>query len=94
MSQVFNGEKMLLELPLPPADRVDGEIYFVDELLQDASGDYFVDELLQDASGDYFVSECFFLALYMLTSDTADKQLYVLGHAVQQTEVNLFFACF
>jgi hypothetical protein len=81
MSQVFNGEKMLLELPLPPADRVDGEIYFMDELLQ-------------DASGDYFVPERFFLALYMLTSDTADKQLYVLGRAVQQTEVNLFFACF
>ncbi|KAG2125254.1 hypothetical protein BD769DRAFT_1388530 [Suillus cothurnatus] len=73
MSQVFNGEKMLLELPLPPADRVDGEIYFVDELLQ-------------DASEDYFVPEHFFLALYMSTSDTADKQLYVLGRAVQQTE--------
>ncbi|KAG2079913.1 uncharacterized protein F5147DRAFT_784669 [Suillus discolor] len=44
MSQVFNGEKMLFELPSPPAAKVDGEIYFVNELLQDASGDYFIPE--------------------------------------------------
>jgi len=44
MSQVFNGEKMLFELPSPPAAKVDGEIYFVNELLQDSSGDYFIPE--------------------------------------------------
>jgi hypothetical protein len=37
MSEVFNGEKMLFELPLPPAAKVDGEIYFVNELLQDVT---------------------------------------------------------
>ncbi|KAG2099140.1 hypothetical protein BD769DRAFT_1631222 [Suillus cothurnatus] len=42
MSEVFNGEKMLFELPSPPAAKVDGEIYFVNELLQDSSGDYFL----------------------------------------------------
>ncbi|KAG1866336.1 hypothetical protein C8R48DRAFT_672094 [Suillus tomentosus] len=30
MSQVFNGKKMLLDLPSPPAARVDGIIYFTD----------------------------------------------------------------
>ncbi|KAG2147895.1 uncharacterized protein EDB93DRAFT_1059045, partial [Suillus bovinus] len=34
MSQVFNGMKMLLDLPSPPAVWVDGTIYFVNELLQ------------------------------------------------------------
>ncbi|KAG1786007.1 uncharacterized protein HD556DRAFT_1508321 [Suillus plorans] len=32
MLQVFNGEKMLFELPSPPAAKVDGKIYFVNEL--------------------------------------------------------------
>ncbi|KAG1735638.1 uncharacterized protein EDB91DRAFT_1250472 [Suillus paluster] len=44
MSQVFNGDKMMFELPSPPAAKVDGEIYFVNELLQDVSGDYFIPE--------------------------------------------------
>ncbi|KAG1723899.1 hypothetical protein EDB19DRAFT_1915867 [Suillus lakei] len=68
MSQVFNGEKMLFELPSPPAAKVDGEIYFVNELLQ-------------DASGDYFIPERFFLASYSSTNDGADKQLHALGRA-------------
>ncbi|KAG1724952.1 uncharacterized protein EDB91DRAFT_1255004 [Suillus paluster] len=57
MLQVFNGEKMLFELPSPPAVKVDGEIYFVNELLQ-------------DALGDYFIPKCFFLASYMSTNDS------------------------
>ncbi|KAG2094609.1 uncharacterized protein F5147DRAFT_747791 [Suillus discolor] len=48
MSQVFNGMKMLLDLPSPPAVRVDGTIYFVNELLQ-------------ESSKAYFIPECFFL---------------------------------
>ncbi|KAG2129941.1 hypothetical protein DEU56DRAFT_692012, partial [Suillus clintonianus] len=44
MSQVFHGHKMLLELPSPPAARVDGKIYFVNELLQERSGAFFVPE--------------------------------------------------
>ncbi|KAG2051958.1 hypothetical protein BDR06DRAFT_1009890 [Suillus hirtellus] len=70
MLQVFNGEKMLFELPSPPAAKVDGEIYFMNELLQ-------------DASGDYFIPERFFLASYMSMNDGTDKQLHVLGCAVQ-----------
>ncbi|KAG2146590.1 uncharacterized protein EDB93DRAFT_1085956 [Suillus bovinus] len=73
MSQVFNREKMLFERPSPPAAKVNGEIYFVNELLQ-------------DASGDYFIPECFFLVLYTSTGDNSDKQLYALGHTVQRTE--------
>ncbi|KAG2156935.1 uncharacterized protein EDB93DRAFT_1247115 [Suillus bovinus] len=75
MSQVFNGEKMLFELPSPPAAKVNGEIYFIKELLQ-------------DSSGDYFIPEHFFFASYASepTSDTADKLLYALGRAVQRTE--------
>jgi hypothetical protein len=74
MSEVFNGEKMLFELPSPPAAKVDGEIYFVNELLQ-------------DSSGDYFLPQRFFFASYGLSSDTADKLLHALGRAVQRTEV-------
>ncbi|KAG1833932.1 hypothetical protein EV424DRAFT_1310764 [Suillus variegatus] len=81
MSQVFNGEKMLFELPSPPAAKVDGEIYFVNELLQ-------------DASGDYFIPKRFFLVSYSSTNDGADKQLHALGRAVQQTEASPFFAYF
>ncbi|KAG2096509.1 uncharacterized protein F5147DRAFT_778302 [Suillus discolor] len=47
---------------------------------------YFVNELLQDASGDYFIPEHFFLVSYTSTGDNTDKQLYALGCTVQQTE--------
>ncbi|KAG2120425.1 uncharacterized protein F5147DRAFT_562462 [Suillus discolor] len=73
MSQVFNGEKMLFELPSPPAAKVDGEIYFVNELLQ-------------DSLKDYFIPECFFFASYTSTSNTAEKVLHALGRAAQRTE--------
>jgi hypothetical protein len=47
MSQVHHGEKMLLDTPASiatPAVRVDGKIYFVDELLQCSTGLYFIPE--------------------------------------------------
>ncbi|KAG1837184.1 hypothetical protein DFJ58DRAFT_669093 [Suillus subalutaceus] len=50
MSQVFNGKKMLLDLPSPPVARVDGMIYFTGELLQDDSGGYLIPEHFFDAS--------------------------------------------
>lgn len=78
MSEVFNGEKILFELPSPPAAKVDGEIYFVNELLQ-------------DISGNYFLPDCFFLASYGSSSDTVDKVLHALGRAVQRTEVTSSF---
>jgi len=70
MSQVFNGEKMLFELPLPPAAKVNREVYFVNELLQ-------------DSSGDYFIPKWFFIASYASMGDTADKLLHALGRTVQ-----------
>lgn len=82
MSQVFHGEKMLLELPSPPAARVDGKIYFVNELLQ-------------EHSGAYFVPERFFNASYA-PSNPGDSQdpcqqkeleLYAMGRGVQYTDV-------
>jgi len=83
MSQVFNGQKMLLDVPSPPAVRVDGTIYFTNELLQ-------------ECSGDYFIPERFFLAPSSDSagSDTAEhhnsvtKVLYALGRAVERTEVH------
>ncbi|KAI6017434.1 hypothetical protein EDC04DRAFT_2549277, partial [Pisolithus marmoratus] len=44
MSQVFQSEKLLHKLPSPPAIQVDGTVYFMDELLQECSGDYFFPE--------------------------------------------------
>ncbi|KAF8417184.1 hypothetical protein L210DRAFT_3616068 [Boletus edulis BED1] len=79
MSQVFHGEKLLRELPSPPAARVDGTIYFVDELLQ-------------DSSGGYFVPERFFLAMSDVALGGAThgmerrKELYALGRSVERTD--------
>ncbi|KAF8840947.1 hypothetical protein BDN67DRAFT_1048545, partial [Paxillus ammoniavirescens] len=78
MSQVFHGEKMLHELPSPPAVRVDGNIYYVDELLQ-------------DSSGGYFIPERFFLALPRVALGSSEgradtKELFALGRAAERTE--------
>ncbi|KAG1824214.1 hypothetical protein EV424DRAFT_1320857, partial [Suillus variegatus] len=79
MSQVFNGQKMLLELPSPPAARVDGKIYFVNELLQ-------------ECSGGFFVPERFFTASYAPVNgrDSQDScqenKTYAMGRAVQYTD--------
>ncbi|KAG1728357.1 hypothetical protein EDD22DRAFT_742551, partial [Suillus occidentalis] len=82
MSQVFNGQKMLFDLPSPPAARVDGTVYFTDELLQDTSGDYFIPERffyasppvdLDDDNGESH-------------ENSVTKPLYALGRAVKRTE--------
>lgn len=85
MSQVFHGEKLLHELPSPPAIRVNGTIYFVDELLQ-------------ESSAGYFIPERFFLAAANVASATSNvmegtKELYALGRAVERTEVSLMLYC-
>lgn len=80
ISQVFHGEKLLHELPSPPTARVNGTIYFVDELLQ-------------DSSGDYFIPERFFLATPNIPLDGTThgmerrKELYALGRSVERTDV-------
>ncbi|KAG2752138.1 hypothetical protein P692DRAFT_201687974, partial [Suillus brevipes Sb2] len=79
MTQVFNGTKMLLDLPSPPAVRVDGTIYFVNELLK-------------DSSGAYFIPERFFLGSPSVEggvegSEQSDgKILYALGRAAEPTD--------
>ncbi|KAG1879856.1 hypothetical protein F4604DRAFT_1923063 [Suillus subluteus] len=79
MSQVFNSTKMLLDLPSPPAVRVDGTIYFVNELLQ-------------ESSKAYFIPEHFFLGLCPPTDEVEPgaqsnaKIQYALGRAVQWTD--------
>ena len=86
MSQVFNGEKMLLELPSPPAAQVDGNVYFVGELLQ-------------ESSGGYFIPERFFLSSPLDTSTvvpespseqtpTGTKELFALGWSAVRTDVS------
>lgn len=80
MSQVFHGEKMLLELPSPPAACVDDKIYFVNELLQERSGAFFIPERFFRAS--YTPSNC---------GDSQDpcqeKEIYAMGRAVEYTDV-------
>ncbi|KAG1819450.1 hypothetical protein EV424DRAFT_1472622 [Suillus variegatus] len=74
--QVFNDTKMLLDLPSPPAARVDGMIYFVNELLQ-------------ESSGAYFIPERFFLGSPVVEGGVEgpdNKILYVLGHTAQWTD--------
>ncbi|KAI0040147.1 hypothetical protein FA95DRAFT_1464700, partial [Auriscalpium vulgare] len=47
MSEVRHGEKMLLDIPADvgtPMVRVDGKIFYVDELLETQSGSYFIPE--------------------------------------------------
>ncbi|KAG2110584.1 uncharacterized protein F5147DRAFT_745166 [Suillus discolor] len=82
MSQVFNGKKMLLDLPSPPAARVDGMIYFTGELLQDDSGGYFIPERFFHASLPVDLSDN--------VSDPCEqsdgKALYALGRVVERTE--------
>ncbi|KAI6011524.1 hypothetical protein EDC04DRAFT_2905446 [Pisolithus marmoratus] len=44
MSQVFNGEKMLHEMPSPPAICIHRSIYYIGKLLQESSSMYFIPE--------------------------------------------------
>jgi hypothetical protein len=77
MSQVFNGTKMLLDLPSPPAVQVNRTVYFTDELLQESSGGYFIPNRFFLAAGDTLAD----------TTESCDKVLYALGRAAQRTEV-------
>jgi hypothetical protein len=77
MSQIHHGEKMLHGLPdnlATPSVRVDGNIFFVNELLQQVSKDYFIPKKFFQAqvSADY------------------DAEILSLGHFVTRTEVRSF----
>ncbi|KIJ12442.1 hypothetical protein PAXINDRAFT_14766 [Paxillus involutus ATCC 200175] len=72
MSQVHHGNKMLEGLPddlAPPCVRVDGSIYFVNELVQ-------------QQGNQYFIPKKFFQA--RLSSPSAEATVLSLGHKVQQ----------
>ncbi|KAH7928239.1 hypothetical protein BV22DRAFT_974816, partial [Leucogyrophana mollusca] len=84
MTQVFGGEKMLLDLPSPPAARVGETIYFVGELLQESSGGYFIPERFFLAS--YPSSEAPPLATGEPSSGPVPKELYALGRVVERTD--------
>ncbi|KAG8923117.1 hypothetical protein FRC02_011341 [Tulasnella sp. 418] len=74
MSQVFNGTKMLVDLPddlLTPTARANGRIFWVNELLQCQSGRFFIPTRY---------------ILHSKSPDDQDKQLVALGHDVDQTE--------
>lgn len=76
MSQVHHGNKMLEGLPdnlAPPCVRVNQDIFFVDELLQ-------------QVSKQYFIPKKFFQAKL---GGTPAPQLLALGHKVSQTDVSL-----
>ncbi|KAG2097248.1 uncharacterized protein F5147DRAFT_747487 [Suillus discolor] len=73
MSQIHHGEKMLHGLPdnlATPSVHVDGNIFFVDELLQ-------------QMSKDYFIPKKFFQAQ---VSADHDAEILSLGHSVTWTE--------
>ncbi|OBZ74395.1 hypothetical protein A0H81_05238 [Grifola frondosa] len=79
MSQVWNGMKMLFDLPPDmgtPSVRVDKELYFLGELLQ-------LD------SEEYFIPTRFFYARSQPESDAAfnlSRELYALGHSVARSD--------
>lgn len=83
MTQVFNGTKMLLDLPSPPAVRVDGMIYFVNELLKDSSGAYFIPER-------FFLGSPTVEGRVEGPEQSDGKILYALGRAAQPTDVSVF----
>lgn len=80
VSQAWHAEKMLKDSPSPPTVRVNGTIYFTDELLRLSNGTLFIP--------DRFFYETF-------TSDTGKDitsqpmgELLALGHTVTVSEVS------
>ncbi|EIW79704.1 hypothetical protein CONPUDRAFT_155099 [Coniophora puteana RWD-64-598 SS2] len=67
-SGVFNGEKLLLEAPSPPAVQVLGTVFFINELLR-------------DSMDSYFIPERFFYALYPLDDQDDKPERQLGGHA-------------
>lgn len=90
MLQVFHVEKMLLGMPselAAPMVCVDGEIYFINELLQ-------LD------SYEYFIPEHFFASYSSISnSDTSGpfcttQELFTLGRTVTRSDVSVMLLCF
>ena len=82
MSQVFNGEKMLFDSPseiATPTVRVNGCIYYVDELLQQSSGAYFIPERFFYAKDTEGGSD---------TGVYTGRQLFSLGYVISESIVS------
>ena len=98
MSQVFNGTKMMFDGCASPAARVEGKIYFVDELLQECSGSYFIPEHFFYASypSSAVTEESGLdrMAIHEIELDSEpasshrQKELYALGREVKRTDVS------
>ncbi|KAF8438190.1 hypothetical protein L210DRAFT_3679452 [Boletus edulis BED1] len=76
MSQVHHGSKMLDDLPdglAPPCVRVDRAVYFVNELLQ-------------QSTGQYFIPKKFFQARMSPEGESVEPTILALGHKVSKTE--------
>ncbi|KAI6111278.1 hypothetical protein F5141DRAFT_1063591 [Pisolithus sp. B1] len=84
MSQVFNREKMLHEIPSPPAVRVHGSVYFVGELLQESSGGYFIPKRFFLATPS--ISTAIPASPTEQTSKGCMKELFTLGHSATCTD--------
>ena len=82
MKQAFNTEKMLIDIPSEMATQtvhVDGELFYLNKLLQ-------------QKSGEYFIPECFFFAKTSdqepLAGALSEGDLYALGHEVEKSDVS------
>lgn len=83
MKQVFNGAKMLLDIPseiVSPTVRIHGKISFVDELLQCSSGAYFIPEQFFYAKSESSPGAT--------TEPLQNDELFALGREVSLTEVS------
>lgn len=77
MSQVHHGSKMLEDLPdglAPPCVRVNRAVYFVDELLQ-------------QSTGQYFIPKKFFQARMSREEGRVERTIFALGHKVSKISV-------
>lgn len=87
ITQVFNGGKLLLEAPVEirtPAARVQGKIYFINEVLQLSNGRYFIPER-------FFREESNEVGANKERSDSEQK-MFALGNMVDLTAVLYSFA--
>ena len=77
MAQVFSGEKLLLKASVetrPPAARVQGKIFFINELMQ-------------LSNGKYFIPEMFFCEVLNEAGGNKEQNLFALGTMVDLTVV-------
>ena len=83
MTDHFNEDKMLFDVPediASPTIRIDGNIYFMNELLQ-------------LTNGKYFILQCFLYTKISRDNGNADaaaaEELHALGYKVERSDVCL-----